>query len=167
MSLIESIAALTVEAIVLLGLAGTMGATTSMSTQLRELRDDAVDLRRIEQLLDHAVSRAGAGPLAPAAIVLAEPARVVLQADLDGNGVIDQRSSERTEFYLQRDDAGRKLVHRIGRQSTTLLRGLPPEAQFSYRDADGRSTSEPAAIRLLAVPIGDKDYVVALRAPLP
>ena len=165
MTLIESIAALALEAIVMIGLASTIAAATELTAQLREQRHTIVDARRVEQLLDHAFALAGAGPTGSAAIVAADPARVVLHSDLDGDGAIDPRSSERTEFSLRRDGSSKRLVHRIGRQSVTVVRGLPTGARLSYRDINGRSTQDPLAIRLVRIPLGSVDYAVALPAP--
>lgn len=166
MSLIESIAALALEAIVMIGLVTTLATATTFADGIREQRDAVVDARRVEQLLDHAFSQAGAGPSVPPAIALAEPSRVVVHADLDGDGSIDTRSSERTEFALRRDGTTQRLVHLIGRQSITVVRDLAVSARIDYRDADGNPTTNQQAIRLLRIPIGNAVYHVAMRLPL-
>ena len=166
MSLIESIAALVLEAIVMIGLVATLSTATTIADQIRDQRDAVVDSRRVEQLLDHAFSHAGVGPLVLSPIAVAEPTRIVVHADLDGDRLIDSRSSEHTEFALQRDGATQRLVHRIGRQSVTVVRNLPDAARFDYRDAEGNRTGDRQAIRLVGVPIGSADYSVAMRLPI-
>ena len=165
MSLIESIAALAIESIVMIGLVATLGTSTSMTAELREQRDRIVDLRRVEQLLDHTFALATASPQSSASVALTEPTRLLLLSDLDRNGSIDPRSSEHTEFYLREDEGGPSLVQRLGRQSITLLRGLPPGARMKYRDGSGRPTNETAAVRLLGLPLGEVEYLIALRVP--
>lgn len=166
MTLVESIAALALEAIVMIGLVTTLASATILADGIRQQRDAVVDAHRVEQLLDYAFSRAGAGPSAPPAIALAEPTRVVVHADIDGNRMIDPRSSERTEFTLRRDGATQRLVHQIGRQSVTVVRKLPGDARFEYRDAGGHITRDRQAIRLLRIPTGGAVYHVAMRPPL-
>jgi hypothetical protein len=166
MSLIESIAALVLEAIVMTGLVATLSTATTFADRIRTQRDAVVDSRRVEQLLDHVFLQADIGPLVPSAIALAEPTRIVVHADLDGDRLIDPHSSERTEFALQRDGASQRLVHRIGRQSVTVVRDLPGDARFDYRDAEGNFTGDRLAIRLVRISIGSTDYSVALRPPL-
>lgn len=163
MSLIETVAALSLETLIMAGLMTTLGSAAAFTDQIRTQRDEVVDARRVEQLLDHAFARAGSGPSAPEPIALATPLRLVLQADLNGDAAIDSRSSERIELGLLRDGEHRRLVHRIGRQSVTVAAELPADARFDYRDADGNPTGNRPAIRLLRIPLGSSVYAVALR----
>lgn len=163
MSLLESIAALAVEATVVIGLTATLTTVATVADGIGELRRTRMDARRVEQLLDHAVARAGAGPTSPHALLYAEPLRVVLQSDADGNGTIDSRTSELIEFVLRHDGNTQRLVHRIGRQSMTLVRGVPADARMLFRRADGRPTSDPRAVRSISIPVGVTHYTAALR----
>jgi len=167
MSLLETVAALALEATVLIALTVTLTSMTTMASSLRDLRDAAMEDRRIEHLIDHAAGRAGSGPTSPIAVALAETSRVVFQADLNGDGLIDARTSERTEFVLRAEAGGQRLSHRIGRQSITLVRNLSSDRSIEFTDADGHATRLPSAIRSVQIPTGTSQLVVALRTTTP
>jgi hypothetical protein len=164
LNLLESIAALALEAIVLTGLTAALANTGVLTTALRDHRDALLDERRVEQLLDHAVTSAGSGPDRSPAIAVAEPRRMVLHADLNGDGIVDARSAERIELTLRPSGSTQSLVHRMGRQSATIVRGLDDSMRFHYHNAIGAASADPHTIRLLKIPVGKGVYVVALQA---
>lgn len=83
------------------------------------------------------------------AIAIAEPARVVLQTDLDDDGVIDA-TSERVTFLLR---PGETILRRdAGGGAQPIINGVRRFA-LSYFDARGAPTTDPAAVALIAVEI--------------
>lgn len=83
------------------------------------------------------------------AIAIAEPARVVLQTDLDDDGVIDP-TSERVTFLLR---PGETILRRdAGGGAQPIVNGVKRFA-LSYFDARGAPTTDPAAVALIGVEI--------------
>jgi len=153
-SLLETVAALGLGAMLLATLAGTLVVAIDVGRGGWDLYLRTANQRQVENLIDVAFGRAGAGPLGPPALHSARFDQVVLDADIDGDGRIDSSSAERTSFLLQRDGHGRtSLLHRIGRQSMTISTSLSPSATFSYTDTDGSPTLDPNRIRLVGIPI--------------
>jgi Tfp pilus assembly protein PilW len=88
-------------------------------------------------------------------IVAADSASLVLEADLDGDGVIDPNSEEHVAY--QRSMTGASLLRVVGAQSMPLLSDLAPGGPaFRYFDSSG-SVIDPAtagaaaAIRTVSV----------------
>lgn len=163
MSLLETIVAIALEAVVLSGLTTSLLAATEMTATLRTQRGRTLETHRLEQLIDHGITLAGTGPAHPPAVAEAEAKRLVLHADLNGDSSIDPRSAERIELIVRSDGSTQRLVHRIGRQSATIARELTGDASFTYLDALGRATIDRSEIRLVHVPAPDGQIVIALR----
>ena len=76
------------------------------------------------------------------AVVVAEPARIVFQRDLNGNGVIDS-THERVTYVLR---AGESTLRRdAGGGAQPIAEGVR-RFTLSYFDEDGLPTSDPARI---------------------
>ena len=86
---------------------------------------------------------AGRGTLSP--IALAEPSRVVIQHDFDGDGVAAARGE--TVTWLLSAGA---LRRNAGGGAQPIINGVRALA-FTYLDADGRSTTAPAAVRTVVI----------------
>lgn len=125
-----------------LGLAIIVGAVVAITTTLRHLTsvalraevDDLAYLALETFTLD--VRRAGYDPRAAGieTLVEATPARLGIQADLDGDGSIDATSEERTTLAC--DLAGGRFSRILGAQSLPLANGVTTCA-FTYVDAAG------------------------------
>ena len=83
------------------------------------------------------------------AIVIAEPARIVLQTDLDDDGGIDP-TSERVTFLLRPGET--TLRREAGGGAQPVVNGVRRFA-LSYFDARGAPTTDPAAVALIAIEI--------------
>src|SRR4249920_1884831 len=84
-----------------------------------------------------------------APIVAAEPARVALQSDLDGDGVVDP-TRERVTFVLR---PGESILRRdAGGGAQPMINGVKRLA-LSYFDAAGVATTDPAAVASIRIQI--------------
>ena len=114
----------------------TLGAARVESQQSAR-----VALARIARELRQAGS--GGGTLPP--IAIAEPARVVIQHDLDGDGV----AAARGETVTWQLSAG-VLRRNAGAGAQPIVNGVRALA-LSYLDADSRPTTNPAAVRTVVI----------------
>ena len=90
------------------------------------------------------IRQAGAGArLAP--IAVAEPARLVLQHDADGDGAATARG-ETVTWQLSAD----VLRRNAGAGAQPIINGVRALA-FTYLDADGRSTTAPTDVRAVVI----------------
>jgi len=131
-----------------LGLAIAVAAVSATATALRHLTglalraeaDDILALGLEAFTLD--VRRAGFDPRATglAAVVEASPARLRLQADLDGDGAIDATSEELTTIAC--DVGGGRLSRIVGTQSLPLANGVVACA-LDYADETGTALPIP------------------------
>jgi prepilin-type N-terminal cleavage/methylation domain-containing protein len=77
-------------------------------------------------------------------LVSARADRVVLDADLDGDGHVDTASAERTTVYWSSSSGGR-LLRQLGNQSTAIAARVPSGGfRLRYFDASGNELA-PAA----------------------
>ena len=93
------------------------------------------------------IRQAGRGPHPDAflAIAVAEPSRIVLQHDLDGNGVI-AGTGETITWRL----AGTILRRDAGGGAQPIINGVQ-DLVFMYLDGSGAATTRPEAIRSVAI----------------
>jgi Tfp pilus assembly protein PilW len=133
-----------------LGVALTLAAVSASAGALRLVArtavrleaDDVVQLAVEAFLFD--VRRAGFDPRAVGveAVAVATPARVVLQADLDGDGLLDAGSEEVTAYAC--DLPGRRLSRILGAQSLPLANDVVGCA-LAYSDDAGAAIPAPAS----------------------
>lgn len=75
-------------------------------------------------------------------VVVAEPARVAFQRDLNGNGVIDS-TRERVTYLLR---AGESILRRdAGGGAQPVINGVRA-LRLTYLDREGAETTDPAAV---------------------
>jgi hypothetical protein len=150
-SLLEAAAALAVTTIVLATLTTALGASGVAAHQTWALAHRMAEERHVEHLLDAAFARTLA---AGGAVVECTLDTVTLEADLDGDGVVDTSSSERTAFsVVDRSSGNRALTQQLGRQSMTLNDVLPATAAIRCIDAFGALAASPNLVRVVEVPI--------------
>jgi len=129
--MLEAMAALGLQALVLASLLATSTGLTILAGEAWKVDGALFAERQVEHLIDTAVARAGAGPSSPPPIASATQSKVVLYADLNGDGAVDTSTSEQTELELRYPSASTcTLMHRLGRQGMTVEEGLPPAAQM-------------------------------------
>lgn len=106
---------------------------------------------------------AGLGPAGASfpAIAVAEPARLVIQHDLDGDGRVAARG-ERITYLLR----GTTLRRDAGGGAQPLLGGVS-QLRFTYFDAGRQETAVPAAVRAVAISIVAAPPRPVLRRPFP
>jgi hypothetical protein len=167
-SLLEAVAAIGLQALLLASLVATLAVAATTGHSTWDLHAEAVARRQVEHLVLEAFARAGRGPSSPGPLALARADELVVVADLDGDGSIDARSTERTAFLIRRDADGRpRLLHRIGRQSMTISTPLRTGATFAYLTARGARATSLDRIRLVEVPIAGGRLRVAVTPWLP
>jgi len=132
-----------------LGLAIAVAAVAAVATTLRALarlalRAEAEDVLALGlEAFTFDVRRAGFDPrgIGLAAVVEANAARLGLQADLDGDGIVDATSEESTTLAC--DVGGGRLSRIVGAQSLPLANGVVACA-LEYSDATGVTIPIPA-----------------------
>jgi type IV pilus assembly protein PilW len=77
-----------------------------------------------------------------AAVVVAEPARVVFQRDFNGNGLVDA-TRERVTYVLR---AGESILRRDAGGGAQPVINDVRAFRLTYLDRDGRETLDPAAV---------------------
>lgn len=168
MSLLETVAVLALEGLLLATLSSALIVSTAISSAGESATRGIVARRHLEHLLERTFSSAGLGAAARTPISRARADEVVLQADLDGDGLIDTRSAERSAIELRRTGPGvLALRHRVGRQVITVERGLPAGARLLYFAADGRPATRIELIRVVAVPTATRPLYFAVAPPAP
>jgi hypothetical protein len=165
--LLEAMVALALQCIVMVTM---LSATTSIAILAREAWNAHARMfadRQVEQLVDAAALRAGAGPDRPAPVAEATTDYVVLQADSDGNGVVDAGSAERTMLELRAAAATRNLLHRIGGQTMKVEERLAESSAFRLLARDGTATASPAEAWAIEIPRAQRLLLVYLPARTP
>jgi hypothetical protein len=166
-SLMEAMAAVGVQALVLASVLVTSTALTLLAGETWGLEAQLFAERQVEHLLDTAAARAGSGPSGPPAIANASASKVVFFADLDGNGSVDTSSSEKTEIEVRSPTAStRSLFHRLGNQGMTVEDRLPATATIAYVGPGGLAASAADATGIL-LPRRRVALSVAIPARLP
>jgi Tfp pilus assembly protein PilW len=141
-----------VELVVALGLAlmVVLAAVSASAAVLRLVTRTAIRLEA-DDLVHQAIEafvfdvrRAGWDPRAAGVEAIAEatPSRLVLQADLDGDGAVDAGSEETTAWAC--DLAGRRLSRILGAQSLPLASDVVA-CTLGYADDAGTGLSVPAS----------------------
>ena len=146
-SLSELLVALAVVAIVLTGLVSALDQTQRAYT-IGSARIESQQAARVAlDRLAREIRQAGAGPPSPdvPAISVAEPTRVVLHFDLNGDGVI--AGTGETVTWLLR---GKVLRRDAGGGAQPIINGVRDFA-LSYLDEDGAPTTVPAAVRTVVM----------------
>ena len=165
--LMEAVFALALHAVVL---ASLLSGTTTVTLLARETWTAHASLfaeRQVEHLIDAATARAGAGPGKPLPVGEASASTVVLHADLNGDGVVDTNSSERTELEVRLSSGTRVLFHQIGRQSMRVEEHLPAPSVFRLLARDGNPAATLADTTCIEVPRVDRTIYAALAARVP
>ncbi|MFQ5477927.1 MAG: hypothetical protein ACE5E4_04845 [Candidatus Binatia bacterium] len=160
--LVQAMAALALEGLLLASLLGSLVSTVRLAASCHQLQATMARASQVERLVDSAAAVAGAGSPTQAAVLDADSAHVSLMADLDGNGLIDDRSAELTSLELRKIANSRRLSHRIGRQSMTILEGLPVSATVRNYDVFGLPPDAPSDLRLFSLPDGVGNLYYAL-----
>lgn len=139
---------LTVVALVGLTLAGTLlalqqgqQAYTVGAARVEAQQNGRIALERLAR----DVRAAGAGVGAFDAVAVAEPARITLQLDLDGDGAISQRG-ETVTWRL----AAPVLRRDAGGGAQPVINGVRGFA-LEYLDAGGRPTTLPGEVRTVVI----------------
>jgi Tfp pilus assembly protein PilW len=130
------------------GLGLTLGAVSATATALRllaraALRLEADDIAHMAiEAFTFDVRRAGFDPRAAGVEPVAEatPARLVLHADLDGDGAVDTASEEVTTYAC--DLAGHRLSRVLGNQSLPLANDVVT-CGIAYADHNGAALPAP------------------------
>lgn len=155
-----------------LGLSLAVAAVAATTTALRHLvrtalRAEAEDLAAMAvEAFTLDVRRAGFDPRAAGAAPLAEAttARLVLDADLDGDGAIDSASEEHTTLAC--DVPSGRISRIVGSQSLPLANGVVA-CDFSYADRSGAAIAVPVAglDATMRRRVGRATLAVAVRPP--
>jgi type IV pilus assembly protein PilW len=98
--------------------------------------------RMARELRDAGYDPTGAGL---AVVVVAEPARVAFQRDLNGNGVVDP-TSERITYVLR----GRVLRRDAGAGAQPIIEGVRG-LSLRYLDRAGAETTDPARVSVIRI----------------
>ena len=136
-------------------LATTLATTIELGNTSWQLQQQLLNRRHVEHLLSTSISRAGRGFEGASALTIATSTVLVLRADLNGDGRIDDRSAETSSFELERGSGATRLLHRMGRQSMTLARGLPEDAAFVLLTDHGQPATSAASVAVVVLEAGN------------
>jgi prepilin-type N-terminal cleavage/methylation domain-containing protein len=143
-SLPELLVGLAVLGLVMSGALGILHASLR-AYRWGEARIEAQQAARIAlERMQKELREAGYDPTAAgiAAVVAAEPARVVFQRDLDGDGVVDP-TSERVAYLVR---PGESVLRRdAGAGAQPVINGVR-RFRLTYVDRAGHATVDPAAV---------------------
>jgi hypothetical protein len=152
------------------GVAPMLAASGRLVTRAEDRleREDGAAVALESLLFD--LRRAGWDPFGAGVgdVVLAGPDRLTLDADLDGDGLVDPRSEEHTTHACDR--RGHRLLRIVGAQSMSLLEDVVA-CGFRYVDRDGRplvpgaamlDEGERAALRAIVLDLSVRAPGVAL-----
>ncbi len=148
-TLVEVLVATAVVGLVMAGTLGILGAglrAYRWGTARIEAQQSA---RAALERMAKELREAGYDPTAAGvdAVLVAEPARLIVQRDLDGDGVIDP-TRERVTFLLR---PGESVLRRdAGGGAQPLINGVKRFA-LTYMDAAGRHTTEAAAVASIEI----------------
>jgi len=151
--------------LVLALLTSSLITTLSAARLASKLGQQLVSNRQLERLLDATTAPLGRQSQRHQAVVVASPRRVIIEADLDGNGYIDIHSRERSAFEIALSPT--RIVHRIGRQAMTIGELSASASRFRFYDGNGQPTTDPTAVALLAVPTAQSVLYAALEQTPP
>ena len=167
-TVLEAIAALGLQALVLASLLSSTTGLTILAHDVWLSHASAFGERQVEHLIDIAVARAGTGPSRPAPVSDATTEKITLHADLNGDGTVDSSSSEQTELELRSTSASspRTLLHRLGKQGMTVEDGLPNTAGMTLVGRGGAATGVADATGIV-VPRRNGLLAVAIPARFP
>jgi len=167
-SLLEAMAAIGLQALVLASLLTSTTGITILVGDVWSAHASAFAERQVEHLVDAAIARAGAGPADVPAVGDATSERIVFQADLDGDGVVDTSSAEQTELELRATSASspRTLLHRLGRQGMTVEDDLPSTSRVSLLGRGG-APATPTDATGVEIPRRNGLLAVAIPVRLP
>lgn len=140
--LLEAMAALGLQAVVLASVLTSSTALAILTADAWQIQATLFAERQVEHLVDTAAARAGSGPTNPPAIAAATPDKVVFHADMNGDGVVDTSSSEKTEIEVRHpSSSAATLMHRLGNQGMTVEDALPAAARITFIDKHGALAS--------------------------
>jgi hypothetical protein len=152
LGLLESLAAVALETLVLAALLAQLVAAVELGGAAWAMHARIFEVRQAEDLILTALTRAGEGLDGQLCIRASSETVLELAADLDGNGRVDTDSAERTALLVDRDAGERsRLVHRMGRQSMTILSGLAPNAHLVALDRYGATARSTEDITLIGL----------------
>jgi hypothetical protein len=117
--------------------------------------------RAAVERLAREIRQAGHGPAGLTALSVAEPTRIVLHVDLDGDGRA-AGPSETVTWQL----VGRVLRRSAGAGAQPVIGGVR-EFGLAYRDRQGLPTTEAADVRLVTLRLSTEPDRVAAGAPPP
>jgi len=164
-SLLEAVISISLEGLVMALITSSLVTTLSIARLASELGQQLVRNRQLERLLDAATAPLGRQSRQHQAVVAASPRRVIIEADLDGNGYIDTHSREHSAFEIALSPP--RIVHRIGRQAMTIDELSASASRFRFYDSNGKLTTDPTAVALLAVPTAQSVLYAALEQTPP
>lgn len=164
-SLLETVVAISLQALVMTLMTSSLISAATVSRLASDVDSRMLRSRRVEQLLDATTVPLGRGLRPHQALTVADPHRVVIEADLDGNGYIDIRSRERSAFEIAASPL--RLVHRIGRQAMSIGKLGGSSTRFLYYDQRGLATTDPTAVWLMVVPTAEFPLYAALEHTRP
>lgn len=164
MQLLEAVAALALQTLVLANLVAALTANAVMVHRAWQIQDRLATTRQIEHFVDRTLSRFDPAAVSSPIVTATRP-RLVVSGCVSKACREHGTSSMPTTFELRADgDHTKRLLHRIGRQTMTIGAGIPASARFEYWNHAGGSVTSTPAISILSIPAG-LDRIVAATPP--
>ena len=160
--LLETLIAASLQVVILAGLTWTFSMSVGQVGEAWRVHRELTRTRQVEHLLDEMTSAAIAPALARGIVESCDRLAVRTVRDLDGDGLADARTSERSAFTIDRRSGQTTLLHRIGRQAMSVQAPTDEPLALECLDIRGRAISDPAFVSLIALPTVPVGLLVAV-----
>lgn len=154
-SLLETVAALGLSALVMAMVVASLAAGARLQAACILLGDELFETRQLEHLVDRATQGAGSGPGHPAPLSSLTGDTVVFAADTNGDKKVDTTSAETTALEVRQSGSTALVRIRLGRQTMTVLDTEDSVATLAFVDRRGR-TADAATASLVELAITPK-----------
>jgi|GEM_PF-6907976 len=153
-SLLEAVAALFLNGLALVAVVAGVHSAVILQTQAATEQSRSFRARQTEFLIETAATHATPVDGSPAVSAIGHNTVTLAGSRID-TGAPATRNAKPTTIAVVAATGGHRLIHRLGRQTMTLLRELPPSSRLDVLDATGAITRTPAAAVALRLQLGD------------
>ena len=158
-TLAEMMVTIAIGMVVIASVTGTFRAQTRQNKAEEEISQMHQNVRGAIDMITRDLMQAGykapGGSVTGVTYSSSTPPLLTIQADLDGNGTIDNSSSTTIEYIVYSfDSANNQITRKLGSSGTAnLVADNITSFTFNYYDANGATTTNSSSIRKLTISI--------------
>jgi len=155
-TLVEMMVALAIGMVVIASVAGTFRAQTRQNKAEEEISQLHQNVRGALDIISRELMQAGYKASGGSVTgVTYSTTQLLIQADLDGNGAIDNTSNSTTEYIIYAyDSTNQQITRKLGSGGTSyMVADNITQFTFSYLDASSAATTTTSLIRKLTISI--------------